>query len=35
MFRHKDGVVVKEIKITFTLKAKAIFNASFSFNKFF
>jgi hypothetical protein len=33
MFRHGDGAVVKKIKITFTLKVKAIFNALFLFNK--
>ena len=35
MFGHRDGAVVKEIGVTFTLKVKAIFNALFLFNKSF
>ena len=35
MFGYRDGTVVKKIKITSTLKVKAIFNASFLFNKSF
>ena len=35
MFRYRDGAVVKKVKVAFILKAKAIFNASFSFNRFF
>ena len=33
MFGHGDGAVVKEVKVTSTLKAKAIFNALILFNK--
>ena len=35
MFRYGDKAVIKEVKITFTLKVKAIFNALFLFNRFF
>ena len=35
MFGYRDKAVVKKIKVTFTLKVKAIFNALFLFNKFF
>ena len=35
MFGHGDGAVVGEVGVTSTLKAKAIFDASFSFNKSF
>ena len=35
MFGHKDGAVVKEVKVAFILKVKAIFNALFLFNKSF
>ena len=35
MFGHRDGAVVKEVKITSTLKIKAIFDALFLFNKSF
>ena len=35
MFRYRDGVVVKKVKIAFIFKVKAIFNTLFSFNGFF
>ena len=35
MFGYGDGAVVKKIGVTFILKAKAIFNTSFLFNKSF
>ena len=35
MFGHRDGAVVKKIKVTSILKVKAIFNILFLFNKSF
>ena len=35
MFGYRDGVIVKEIGVTFIFKVKAIFNTLFSFNRSF
>ena len=35
MFGYKDKAVIKEIKVTSILKAKAIFNTLFLFNRSF
>ena len=33
MFGYRDRAVIKEVKVTSTLEAKAIFNILFLFNK--